>query len=190
MMKGRHRAREKRARRYFKGGEMPDGLQLYALDGGKLEIMQEIITASADGTIDEDDLGNCFLKLYCSTYSEIRDLELEDIADLGRQIAREATLEDRQAAEEVIVDDFNALSASMTSSPKGQARREGQHLSSTQHISGQDSSLATAETNLKPSQPSNLYKSPSQTHTPTSQKIRVFNGSTPTAQKLTQQREV
>ena len=100
---------------------MPDGLQLYALDGGKLEIMQEIITASADGTIDEDDLGNCFLKLYCSTYSELRDLELEDIADLGRQIAREATLEDRQAAEEVIVDDFNALSASMTSSPKGGA---------------------------------------------------------------------
>ncbi len=169
---------------------MPDGLQLYALDGGKLEIMQEIITASADGTIDEDDLGNCFLKLYCSTYSELRDLELEDIADLGRQIAREATLEDRQAAEEVIVDDFNALSASMTSSPKGQARREEQYLSSTQHTSGQDSSLATAETNLKPSQPSNSYKSRSQTHTPTSQKIRVFNGSTPTAQKLTQQREI
>ena len=44
--KRRKIGREKRARRYFSGGVMPDGLEMFALDGGKLEIMQEFLRKS------------------------------------------------------------------------------------------------------------------------------------------------
>ena len=61
MSKGRQGAREKRARKYFRGGTMPDGLELFPLNGGKLEIMQEIMEASAEDDLSEDDLGYCTL---------------------------------------------------------------------------------------------------------------------------------
>jgi hypothetical protein len=182
MSKGRQRTREKRARKYFKGGTMPDGLELFPLNGGKLEIMQEIIEASSADEISEDQLGYCMMKLYASQYDDIRDMELQDIADAGRQIGITATLEDRQAAEEIIVADFDALQASIATNPKVLARTVVEPSpSALPPSSGQDSASDTPAPNSIQFPPSKSSRSPSPMPTPTEVTTTRSSGPTRTA---------
>ena len=177
MSKGRQAARERRARKYFRGGTMPDGLELFPLNGGKMEIMQEIMEASAVDDISEDQLGYCMMMLYASQYNDIRDMDLQDLAAGGREIGLTATLEDRQAAEEVIVADFDALSASIATSPKQNAlMRQAPGHSNGQPSSGQDSPLDTPEQILRQSPQLKSSKSVSQKATQTGEKGSPLSG--------------
>tara|TARA_Y100000593_G_scaffold28131_1_gene56240 strand:+ start:1313 stop:1915 length:603 start_codon:yes stop_codon:yes gene_type:complete len=190
MSKGRHSTREKRARRYFRGGKMPDGLELYPLNGGKLEIMQDIMAATSDDELDEDNLGNCMFMLYASKYNEIKDMDLDDLAEAGREIALNATLEDRQAAEEVIVSDFDALSASIATNPKQVARMTEEHNhSGGRSSSGQDSHLGTPEKKSMMSLQSRSSRLVSQTSTPAKKKETLSNGQTQTGERLREPEE-
>ena len=156
---------------------MPDGLELFPLNGGKMEIMQEIMEASAVDDLSEDQLGYCMIMLYASQYNDIKDMDLQDLAEGGREIGLSATLEDRQAAEEIIVTDFDALSASVARSPKQTAlMREEPNHSNGQISSGQDSPLDTAETTLRQSQQLKSSKSISQTATQTGEKENHLSG--------------
>ena len=164
---------------------MPDGLELYPLNGGKLEMMQEIMTATSEEDLDEDSLGNCMFMLYASKYEDIKEMDLEELSEAGREIALTATLEDRQAAEEVIVADFDALSASIATNPKPQARmKEEPSHSSGPSLSGQDFPLGTVETKSTKPQRSKSYKSASQISTQTEKKMTLSNGLTQTQEKL------
>lgn len=181
MSKGRQGAREKRARKYFRGGTMPDGLELFPLNGGKLEIMQEIMEASAEDDLSEDDLGYCMMMLYASQYSDIKDTSIQDLAEGGRDIGRNATLEDRQAAEDVILTDFDALSASVSKSPKPQAlRRAEPSHSNGQTSSGPDLPSDTPETKLKQSAPSRSSRSALPKATPIGETGTRLSGPTQT----------
>ena len=168
MSKGRHRTRERAARKYFPGGTMPDGLELFPLDGGKLEIVQELFTASEEEEMDDEDLGHGITKLYASRYDDVKDLPLSEIVEQGKELFLRATLEDRQATEEVILADFDALQASIAKSPKVTARRkEEPNPSATPPISGPDSQSDTADTNSKrsPASRSSRPSSPKATRT-------------------------
>ena len=190
MSKGRNSTREKRARRYFRGGKLPDGLELYPLNGGKLEIMQDIMAATSDDELDEDNLGNCMFMLYASKYNDIKDMDLDDLAEAGREIALNAPLEDRQAAEEVIVSDFDALSASIATNPKQVARMTEEHNhSGGRSSSGQDSHWDTPEKKSITSLQSRSYKSASQTSTPAEKKEILSNGQTQTGERLKEPEE-
>ena len=48
---------------------MPDGLELFPLSGGKIDIMQEIMVASAVDELCEELLGCCMMMLYASQYN-------------------------------------------------------------------------------------------------------------------------
>jgi len=158
---------------------MPDGLELYPLNGGKLEIMQEIMAATSEDELDEESLGNCMFMLYASKYEDVKEMDLEDLSEAGREIALTATLEDRQAAEEVIVADFDALSASIASNPKPQARMKEEPSHSSGHSTfGQDSQLDTLEQKSTASLQSKSCKSALPTFTQTEKKATVSNGST------------
>ena len=187
MSKGRHRSRERTARKYFPGGTMPDGLELFPLDGGKLEIVQELFTASEADGLDEEDLGHGITKLYASRYDDVKDLDLVEIVEQGKELFLRATLEERQATEEVILADFDALHASIASSPKTQARRtEEPSLSATPPFSGQGSRSATVDTNSKPSPASRSSKQSLPKATRTDKKETASSGSTSTESKLKQ----
>ena len=181
MSKGRQGTRERRARKYFRGGTMPDGLELFPLSGGKMEIMQEIMEASAVDDISEEQLGHCMVMLYASQYNDIKDMELQDLAEGGREIGLNATLEDRQAAEEVILTDFDALSASVAKPPKPQAlMREEPNHSNGQTSSGPGSLSDTPETNSKQSQRLKSSRSTLQTATQTEERENHSSGQTQT----------
>ena len=157
MSKGRHRARERQARKYFPGGTMPDGLELFPLDGGKLEIVQELFTASEDEAIDDDDLGHGITKLYASRYDDVKDL------------------------------DILALQASIARSPKTTARRkEGSDHSDTPLISGPDFPSDTQDTTLTPSPASKSSRSSSQKDTRTDKKEIPSSGPTATVSRSKQ----
>ncbi len=169
---------------------MPDGLELYPLNGGKLEIMQDIMAATSDDELDEDNLGNCMFMLYASKYNEIKDMDLDDLAEAGREIALNATLEDRQAAEEVIVSDFDALSASIATNPKQVARMTEEHNhSGGRSSSGQDSHLGTPEKKSMMSLQSRSSRLVSQTSTPAKKKETLSNGQTQTGERLREPEE-
>ena len=179
------RKRAKKARKYFQGGKMPDGLELFPLDGGKLEIMQEIIESSETDEIDEAALGAAMLFMYSSRYKTLKTMDLEEIIERGTELGREATLEDRQAAEEVILADFDALGASMTTQAgKEQARskqeEEPSHLD-TPVSSGPDSNLDIAEKTSKPPARLKSSKCSLPPNTPTSQKENSGTGLTETS---------
>ena len=177
MSKGRNGTRERRARKYFRGGTMPDGLELFPLNGGKMEIMQEVMEAAAVDYLSDDQLGNCMMMIYASQYSDIKDMYIQDLAEGGREVGLNATLEDRQAAEEVIVGDFDALTASIASSPKQKAlMREGQSRSNGQTSSGQGSLLDTPGQNSTQSPSLRSSKSPSQTNMQTEPTGSALNG--------------
>ena len=187
MSKGRHRTRERTARKYFPGGTMPDGLELFPLDGGKLEIVQELFTASEDEAIDDDDLGHAISKLYASRYDDVKDLDILEIVEQGKELFLRATLEDRQATEEVILADFDALQASIARSPKTIARRkEGSDHSGTPPISGPDSPLDTQDASSRPSPASKSFRSSSPKDTRTDKKEILSNGPTATASRSKQ----
>ena len=169
---------------------MPDGLELYPLNGGKLEIMQDIMSASSEDELDEDNLGNCMFMLYASKYDDVKDMDLDDLAEAGREIAINATLEDRQAAEEVIVADFDALSASIASSPKTPARmKEEPTHSNGRSTSGRDSHWDTPERKSIAFLQSKSSKSALQTSTPTGKKENPTNGQTQTGERLREPEE-
>ena len=160
---------------------MPDGLELHPLDGGKLEVMQEIMEAASEDEISEDNLGHCMVMLYASKYDDVKDMDVGDIAEAGREIALRATLEDRQAAEEIIIADFDALQASIASSPKGAAStRAGRNHLNGQASSGPDSHLDTQEKTSTESLPSKSSKSVSQNSTQTETKESASSGKTKT----------
>ena len=160
---------------------MPDGLELFPLDGGKLEIIQELFDAADQEEVDDEDLGHAVMKMYSARYDDIKGMEISEIVEQGREVSINATLEDRQAAEEVILADFDALQASVAKSPKGQARsREGQNHSVTPPISGPDLPRDTVEQTSKASPASKSSKSSSPTHTQTGRKETSFHGSLPT----------
>ena len=187
MSKGRHRTRERKARKYFHGGTMPDGLELFPLDGGKLEIVQELFTASEDEAIDDDDLGHAITKLYASRYDDVKDLDILEIVEQGKELFLRATLEDRQATEEVILADFDALQASIARSPKTIARRkEGSDHSGTPPISGPDLPQDTQDTSSTQSPASKSSRSSSPKDTRTDKMEIPSNGATATASKLKQ----
>ena len=169
---------------------MPDGLELFPLNGGKLEIMQDIIAASEDDELDEDNLGNCMFMLYASKYDAVKAMDLDDLAEAGREIALTATLEDRQAAEEVIVSDFDALSASIASNPKPPARmKEEPTHSKGRNLSGQDSHWDTPERKSITSLQSKSSRSVLQTSTPTEKRETLSNGKTKTGERLREPEE-
>jgi len=160
---------------------MPDGLELFPLSGGKMEIMQEIMEASAVDDLSEEQLGCCMMMLYASQYNDIKDMDLQDLAEGGREIGLNATLEDRQAAEEIILTDFDALSASIAKSPKQMALvREVPNHSNGQTSSGQDLPLDTPETNSKQSLPLKSSRSTLRTATQTGEKGNHSSGQTQT----------
>ena len=160
---------------------MPDGLELFPLSGGKMEIMQEIMEASAVDELSEEQLGCCMMMLYASQYNGIKDMDLQDLAEGGREIGLNATLEDRQAAEEIILTDFDALSASIAKSPKQMALvREVPSHSNGQTSSGQDLPSDTPERNSKQSLPLKSSRSTSQTATQTGEKGNHSSGQTQT----------
>ena len=162
---------------------MPDGLRLYPLDGGTLEIMQELLEGANE--MDDNDLGNCMVYLYASKYDDVKDLEIEELTEAGNDLVRGITVEDKQAAEEIILADFDALQASVVKSPKGQARtREEQDRLSVPPTSGQDSALDTAETSLKESPQSKSSRLHLQTATQTGTRENPLNGGNQTATKL------
>lgn len=164
---------------------MPDGLKLYPLNGGKLEIMQEIISATSEEELDEDGLGHCMFMLYASKFEDLREMDLEELSDAGREIALHATLEDRQAAEEVIVADFDALSASIALNPKPQARmKEEPSHSNGPNLSGRDFPLDTLETKSTKSPQSKLSKSALPISTHTEKRETLSNGQTQTRKTL------
>lgn len=184
--KRRNIGREKRARRYFSGGVMPDGLEMFALDGGKLEIMQEILDAGSEEELTDDNLGHAMIFLYASRYDEIKGLELEEIVTAGREKGLTITLEDRQAAEEIILADFDALQASVAHDPKTKAlvRKEEQVPSLTPDSSGLDSSSDTQEKTSQESPPLKSSKSSLQTHMQTEQKEIALSGHPRAKRKL------
>ena len=187
MSKGRHRSRERTARKYFPGGTMPDGLELFPLDGGKLEIVQELFTASEEEELDDEDLGHGITKLYASRYDDVKDLDLAEIVEQGKELFLRATLEDRQATEEVILADFDALQASIAKSPKTPARRkEAPSPSDTPPISGPDSQSDTADTNSKPSPASRSSRPSSPKATRTARKETPSSGPISTGSKSKQ----
>ncbi len=187
MSKGRHRSRERQGRKYFSGGTMPDGLELFPLDGGKLEIVQELFSASEEGELDDEDLGHGITKLYASRYNDVKDLELVEIVEAGKDLFLHATLEDRQATEEVILADFDALQASIAKSPKTVARRkEEPSPSATPPISGPGSQSDTPATTSKPSPASRSSRPSSPKATRTVRKETHSNGPTPTENKSKQ----
>ena len=156
---------------------MPDGLELFPLDGGKLEIIQELFDAADQEEVDDEDLGHAVMKMYSSRYDDIKGMEISEIVEQGREVSINATLEDRQAAEEVILADFDALQASVAKSPKGQARsREGQPLSESPPTSGPDSQQDTQEQTSTESPASKSSKSSSPTHTQTERKETSSRG--------------
>lgn len=160
---------------------MPDGLELFPLNGGKLEIMQEIMEASAEDELSEDELGYCMMMLYASQYGDVKDTSIQDLAEAGRDIGLNATLEDRQAAEDVILTDFDALSASISKSRKPQPqRREEPSHSNGQTSSGPDLPSATPETKSKQSAPSRFSRSTLQTAMPTGETGNLSSGQTQT----------
>ena len=162
---------------------MPDGLQLYALDGGKLEIMQEVLESAND--MDDSDLGNCMVFLYASRYDDVKNLELDEMVEAGAELVRGITVEDKQAAEEIILADFDALQASAVKSPKAPARNmEEQSPSSTPPTSGPDLALVTAEETLQKSPPLKSSKLPSQRHTQTEKTLTHSNGQSATRPQL------
>lgn len=127
---------------------MPDGLRLYPLDGGKLEIVQELFPEDNEEELSDEDLGNSIFFIYASRYDEIKELSLEEIAEAGSELSKRTTLEDKQAAEEVIVADFDALQASLVRTPKAQAReKEVQSRLAEPVSSGPDSLSVTQEPN-------------------------------------------
>jgi hypothetical protein len=181
MSKGRQRTREKRARKYFKGGTMPDGLELFPLDGGKLEVMQEIIESGESDEMDDASLGGAMLYMYANRYAQLRDMSLDEIAEAGTELGRSVTLEDRQAAEEVILSDFDALGASMTQNPKQTALvEEGPSHSLIPVTSGPGSNLAIVEMNSTEPAPSRSSKSTLPANTQTGETATRGNGSTRT----------
>ena len=162
---------------------MPDGLQLYALDGGKLEIMQEVLESAND--MDDSDLGNCMVFLYASRYEDVKNLELDEMVEAGAELVRGITVEDKQAAEEIILADFDALQASAVKSPKAPARNmEEQSHSSTPPTSGPDLALVTAEETLQKSPPSKSSKLPLQRHMQTETTLTHSNGQSATRPQL------
>ena len=179
MSKGRQRTREKRARKYFSGGTMPDGLELFPLDGGKLEVMQEIIESGESDEMDDASLGGAMLYMYANKYAHLRDMSLDDIAEAGTELGRTITLEDRQAAEEVILADFDALGASMTQNPKQAApAEEGPSPSPTPASSVPGSTLAIVERNSIEQAPSKSSRSTSPASTQTEETTTRGSGST------------
>lgn len=160
---------------------MPDGLELFPLDGGKLEVMQEIMEAASEDEISEDNLGHCMVMLYASKYDDVKDMEVGDIAEAGREIALKATLEDRQAAEEIIIADFDALQSSIAMNPKGAApMAAGRNHSNGQTSSEPDLHSDTPEQISTTSPPSRSSKSPSQTSMPTETRETASSGKTTT----------
>ena len=160
---------------------MPDGLELFPLDGGKLEVMQEIMEAASVDDISEDQLGYCMMMLYASKYGDIKEMDLEEIAAGGRQVGINATLEDRQAAEEVIVADFDALQASIATNPKPEARTVVEpSLSASPPSSGQDSASDTPAPNSIQFPQSKSSRSPSPTPTQTETTVNPSTGQTQT----------
>ena len=181
MSKGRQRTRERQGRKYFAGGTMPDGLELFPLDGGKLEIVQELFTASEEEEMDDEDLGHGITKLYASRYDDVKDLDIAEIVEQGKELFLRATLEDRQATEEVILADFDALQASIAKSPKTTARRkEERSPSATLPISGPDFQSDTADTTSTPSPRSRSSRPSSPKATRTGRKETPSNGPTST----------
>ena len=165
---------------------MPDGLELFPLDGGKLEIVQELFELSTseeeDGGIGDDELGEAVFFLYASKYNEVKDLEIEELARSGRELGRSTTLEDRQAAEEVIVADFDALQASMVSHPKVEARKKEERNHSDEPLSsGRDLISDTQEPTSTESQQLKLSKQSLPTLTQTGQKATRSSGQSLTA---------
>tara|TARA_B100000427_G_scaffold149852_1_gene124671 strand:+ start:4341 stop:4862 length:522 start_codon:yes stop_codon:yes gene_type:complete len=149
---------------------MPDGLELFPLDGGKLELLQDLFDAADDEQVNDEDLGYAVIKMYASPYKDLRDLEMTEIVDQGRELSLSMTLEDKQAAEDVILADFDALQASVAKNPKGQARiKEARRHSDTLLTSGPDSQSDTVEANSTGSPASRLSRSssPSLTQTET-----------------------
>lgn len=185
----RESKRAKKARKYFQGGKMPDGLELFPLDGGKLEIMQEIIESSEAEEMDEAALGAAMLFMYSSRYKTLKAMDLDEIVERGTELGREATLEDRQAAEEIILADFDALGASMTTQAgKEEARsKQGQDRLVTPALSGQDLKSDTPEQTLKTCQPLKSSKSSLPQNTVTSQKEKHGTGSTTISKNSPQQ---
>ena len=184
----RNSRRAKRARKYFQGGKMPDGLELFPLDGGKLEIMQEIIEAGESDEMDEASLGAAMLFMYASRYKSLKGMDLDDIIEAGMELGRNTTLEDRQAAEEVILADFDALGASMTEGGKQEARMEAARSHSATHVtSGQEWKSDTAETNSNESARSKSSRSTSPTSTLTREKETPGSGATATENNSTGQ---
>lgn len=182
MSKGRHRTRERAARKYFPGGTMPDGLELFPLDGGKLEIVQELFAASEEDELDDEDLGHGITKLYASRYDDVKDLDLAEIVEQGKELFLRATLEDRQATEEVILADFDALQVSIAKSPKLTARRkEEPSPSATPPISGPDYQSDTQGTNSERSPASRSSRQSSPKATPTDKRETPSSGSISTA---------
>ena len=166
---------------------MPDGLELFPLDGGKLELMQEILEAGAADDLSDSALGNCMIYLYASSYDDVRDLDTDELTEAGNELVRSITVEDKQAAEEIILADFDALQASIVRSPKVEARtREERNLLNAPPSSGQDSALDTAEKNLTGSQQLKSCKLPSPKHLPTGTRENHSSGQTQTAQKSSQ----
>ena len=158
---------------------MPDGLEMFPLDGGKLEIVQDLLESQGD--LEDDELGEAVLVIYCRKYDALRDLSPQELAEEGRKIALEATLEDRQAAEEVILADFDALQSSLTSRGKQSALvTEEQDRSLGHPSSEQDSASDTAEKNSTTSLQSRSSRSHLPKSTETEQKGTPSNGSTST----------
>lgn len=187
MSKGRQRTREKRARKYFRGGTMPDGLELFPLDGGKLEVMQEIIESGESDEMDDAALGGAMLYMYANKFADLRDMSLDAIAEAGTELGRSITLEDRQAAEEVILADFDALGASMTQNPKQAApAEEGPDPSPMPVSSVPGSNLAIVEMNSTEPAPSKSSKSISPAITQTGEKVTLGHGSTRTRENSRQ----
>jgi len=160
---------------------MPDGLELFPLDGGKLEVMQEIIESGESDEMDDASLGGAMLYMYANRYAQLRDMSLDEIAEAGTELGRSVTLEDRQAAEEVILSDFDALGASMTQNPKQTALvEEGPSHSHIPVTSGPGSNLAIVEMNSTEPAPSRSSKSTSPANTQTGETATRGNGSTRT----------
>ena len=165
---------------------MPDGLEMFALDGGKLEIMQEILDAGSEEELTDDDLGHAMIFLYASRYDDIKGLELEEIVTAGREKGLTITLEDRQAAEEIILADFDALQASVAHDPKTKAlvRKEGPSRSLSPDSSGPDSISVTQEKTSQESPLLKSSKSSSQTPTQTEQKEIALAGRSTAKRRL------
>ena len=107
--------RAQKARKYFAGGTMPDGMELFPLTQGKLEILMEL-----SDELEVDELEHVTIYLYATKLEQIEtESNAGTLAENARVFCRNQTREDIESAQRHIEADFSAMGASSAQPESG-----------------------------------------------------------------------